>query len=418
MCPLVLPPTLRQHESDYPQVSLPGVLPNSPLNHRVTLGQIGSVNTMEPTYGSAPWISSLGGSDLGGYAKQLVLLEDAVVASNRTRQIRPSRNRKDARVKIRRGFYLRTDAIPEGLAPWDVARLVTIARARAKRMSNGRSIVMVGEASLIEAGFDTWLTAPDIEYVSSTQRTRVGSSPPVTVHGVTVPAVKERQMPGFDHFEHQQGTSRSRHLVNLAAHLARWTHPLPAVIGISQILDRLAVSPLPDSPAWPDDLIRDKIVAVSTARNRRRALFALDAARSGTESIGESYLLWLLACLLPEEFARTLTTQIPIDGGRKLFRIDVGLPYQQVAFEFDGGSKLTGDPRAGRLFIDRHQALERAGWRLIRLSSSLLSNPERAYSELAQDCHNNGVPIRRGPSKLWVPLHPCMRAHARRWSYS
>lgn len=67
-------------------------------------------------------------------------------------------------------------------------------------------------------------------------------------------------------------------------------------------------------------------------------------------------------------------TQIIVcdDFGNPWARIDMGYPEWRVGIEYDGAQHWT-DPRQRAYDIDRHAELFRRGWRIIRVSSDMLS---------------------------------------------
>ena len=77
-------------------------------------------------------------------------------------------------------------------------------------------------------------------------------------------------------------------------------------------------------------------------------------------------------------------TQIPVldDLGRVFARLDMGWRDFLVAVEFDGAHHWT-DPRQRAWDIDRLALLERIGWVVVRVSATMLSQPEMIVSRVA-----------------------------------
>lgn len=100
------------------------------------------------------------------------------------------------------------------------------------------------------------------------------------------------------------------------------------------------------------------------ARGVRTARAVLAAADDGAESPGESLTrLAVLAAGLPAP-----TTQVPVDTHLGVFWLDLGWPASKVGIEFDGAVKYGASPSEVLIREKRRQdALEEAGWLLIRL---------------------------------------------------
>ena len=392
--------------------------------------------------------------------RRLLLPEDAVVQSTRGANLRPDRAKQGTWQKLRPGWYLRASSVPQGLETWEVARLVTIARARAAWRASDGAIQVTNQSAMVAQGLDTWLAAPDTEFKKLGTPRPPLKLPAVEVGGVVVPAVWERQVTGPPRGETEgQSQGAVRYglppAAQLAVDMARTAHPIAAVGAVSTLLDKLIApraassswatsgeagvdrwedewgahlphrgahfpdrgahfphrgahdgvnSPSVEEQRWAQGALLELLESVGSSRFRSWARSVILAARAGTESVGEGFLLWLLACALPEKTARNVVTQQPVRCGHRMRRIDAALPELRVGFEFDGGGKLVADPNAARAFLQRHRELEQAGWQLVRLSSGLMLKPAAALSQLREDCQERGVPLRRRPGPLWVPV--------------
>ena len=176
--------------------------------------------------------------------QQMQLPTDAVVRSRRGANLRADRAERGTWAKVRPGYYLRASAIPEGLETWQVARLVTVARARATWMAGGGSVHLTNESAMLALGLETWLAAPDIDFKRTLRARAPRELPAVEVHGVVVPAVQERQVPGRPSPVPQQSQEpRVRYELpspsEMAVDMARTAHPMVAVGAGSGLLDRL-----------------------------------------------------------------------------------------------------------------------------------------------------------------------------------
>ena len=114
----------------------------------------------------------------------------------------------------------------------------------------------------------------------------------------------------------------------------------------------------------PDDLRR--VAQTPRARGVRSARLALPSIRRGAESPQETALrLALIAAGLPEPEINY--TVLDADG-RFLARVDLAYPRFLVALEYEGDHHRT-DQATWRKDITRREAVEDAGWRMIRVTA-------------------------------------------------
>lgn len=133
--------------------------------------------------------------------------------------------------------------------------------------------------------------------------------------------------------------------------------------------------------ADPDELRR--VLAGSTGqRGVRRARIVVERADDRAESAGESLVRWhLLAQGLPAP-----EPQVAIGTRLGLRWVDLGWRDEQVAVEFDGRVKYGADGRtaAAAVFEEkrRQDALEEAGWRVLRVTWADLRDPPALASRV------------------------------------
>ncbi len=373
-----------------------------------------------------------------------MLPQGAVVTSTKNDRVRLDRN--PSLVPLRRGFQLDVSRIPPGLESWKVARLVTEARAEAALVAHPKSHGLTGEAALVNLRQATWSSAPDIELLVGGHKQKTVKLPAVKIGKILVPPVLEKRLTqriAVCESLPREGAgtaARGGNLTKLgraAVQIAHHAHPLVGLMAVGAAFDEPCreFEPLRHVPAPLLKLPREEASAVAAiearvrgelrevvsgetrVRGARRARWIIDAARAGCDTVGETFLLWLLHCALPEPVYGTLWTQFPVAAGRSFYRLDLALPNERVGFEFDGGQKLTTDAEAGRRFLNRHRFLEKSGWSLVRLSSALMGRPQQALAQLVADLRELDVPLRRGPGPLWVPFPPEMLDPARRFGH-
>ncbi|MBS4729570.1 hypothetical protein MSM1_14875 [Mycobacterium sp. SM1] len=130
------------------------------------------------------------------------------------------------------------------------------------------------------------------------------------------------------------------------------------------------------------DDVQPLIGAHRGARGMKQLRRALPLVDAGAESPQETRTrLALIAGGLPRP-----QTQIVVhdDWGRVLARIDMGWEEWLVGVEYDGPQHWT-DPRIRANDIERAANLQRRGWRLVRVSSELLSYRPHVIVARARD---------------------------------
>lgn len=113
------------------------------------------------------------------------------------------------------------------------------------------------------------------------------------------------------------------------------------------------------------------------------ARWVLDAADDGAESAGETWLRFevLLAGLPRPE------TQVRVETASGTFWGDLGWPDARVILEYDGVAKYEASGPASEAVLAekrRQEAMEAAGWRVIRVVASDLRDPALLLRQIRQ----------------------------------
>lgn len=135
-----------------------------------------------------------------------------------------------------------------------------------------------------------------------------------------------------------------------------------------------------------------EIVADSPGmRGIRAARAVVDLADDGAESPGETIARWtLLHAGLP-----CPETQVAVETHLGVFWLDLGWPQWRLGVEYDGTGKYLDTPRATVLAEKRRQeAIEEAGWRLIRVTSADLRVPLTLAARVRRALGTTPAPMR------------------------
>ncbi|WP_149202127.1 hypothetical protein [Actinotalea subterranea] len=151
---------------------------------------------------------------------------------------------------------------------------------------------------------------------------------------------------------------------------------------------------------------RDRMVRLMDLRaghrGIRRARLVVELADAGAESPGESLTRWVLASAGFD----AVKTQVPVVTRLGVFRIDLGLVAARLAIEFDGFVKYSGAlgstaPEAVFAEKRRQDALEEAGWMVLRVTWSDLRDPDALVRRVRSACRRAAQ--RQGAESLPKP---------------
>lgn len=261
-------------------------------------------------------------------------------------------------VRVRRGAYL--DA-PVGLDRFAVARRAALARVVAVRATLGDGVLSHTSAALL------WglplLVPPDRVHVVGTWSGNGRTSHDVVRHVVRLDPADVVVRAGLS------TTALARTVVDCAT-----------TIGVA---GGLVVADAALAQGAGREVCAERLRRLGPVRGVRAARAVLAAADDGAESPGESLArLAVLRFGLPAP-----RTQVRVATHEGDYWGDLGWPQWRVPVEYDGTAKYTGRGTASDAVLAekrRQEAIEEAGWRVIRLVSEDLRAPARLRRRLAR----------------------------------
>lgn len=147
----------------------------------------------------------------------------------------------------------------------------------------------------------------------------------------------------------------------------------------------------------------DLVARMAGRRGVVRARAVLDLADDGAESPGESLARFvLLAAGLPRP-----TTQVPVETRLGTFWSDLGWPEWCLLAEYDGRSKYEAGGSASEVVVAekrRQDAIEDAGYRVLRLTKEDVQVPERLVARVVRAAPPGFAPrplVPRGVLAAW-----------------
>jgi len=128
-----------------------------------------------------------------------------------------------------------------------------------------------------------------------------------------------------------------------------------------------------------------------TGCRRRPSLRAAGLVRAGVDSPMETRLRLLIVLAgLPEP---VVNVAIRDDGGRVVYRLDLGYPQVRVAVEYDGRQHAENTAQ-WRWDVRRREELESDGWRLVVvLSGDIYRDPARTLARVMAALRDRGVRV-------------------------
>lgn len=171
-------------------------------------------------------------------------------------------------------------------------------------------------------------------------------------------------------------------------------HGLPVTTPERTLLDCAAALPTDRALVIADSALRqgadpavvERMLAARTGRRGcARARLVLDLADARAESPGET----LVRLALHENGVPAPEPQVEVDTRRGRFRLDLGWRARRVSVEFDGFVKYSGElgsTAAAAVFAEkmRQDALEDAGWRVLRVTWDDLATPAALASRVTR----------------------------------
>ncbi|MCV2396152.1 endonuclease domain-containing protein [Actinotalea sp. M2MS4P-6] len=190
---------------------------------------------------------------------------------------------------------------------------------------------------------------------------------------------------------HRRDRAVVRHLCGIAPSDRTFVEGLPVTTLERTMVDCASRLPVRDAFVMMESGFRlgaDRAVVGSIvaarpgARGVRQARLLLGLADGRTESAGEALTLWVLrGAGLPEP-----ELQVELRTSLGVFRTDFAWPTARVVLEFDGHLKYSGRFGHATDVLQaerrRQQAIEDAGWRVIRLTWDEIDDPNRWLAAL------------------------------------
>lgn len=268
-----------------------------------------------------------------------------------------TRVRDGSLMRVLRGVY--AEVSPDGL-PWDLARSRVLARAAALHAVRTGDHWFSHRTAALLHGYQLVAVPDDVDVtaLSAPRASRTGG-----VRGVR-----------------EHWTSRATRAAEVDRTASLPVSPIErTAVDCAATLDRAHGLVVADSAlrAGADPAVIDQMLAAAAGdRGVRRAREVLAFADARSESPGESLLRWhVRAAGLP---APDLQVAVPTRLGWRW--VDLGWREERVALEFDGRLKYGGSAQESSAAVDqekrRQDALEDAGWIVVRFTWADLRHPE------------------------------------------
>lgn len=295
-------------------------------------------------------------------------------------------------VKIAPGIYLDTTDIRPDTKPWELRKLVTIARAFAVKMhfSPDHPVMFTGETAGVIQGLDTWWNNPNIAFRADVRRRRKRSLPKVKIGGITVPAVYAYHVTGGVEAKFEDCSNVGGLLVAapqvMIADAARREHPLQAFVLACSILRQLSKFSTRQAQRARREANRYRqewLQLAATIEGKRACRVfqhILNGMEAGIDSPLESAALWAIKCLIPQRKRGSVTTQelVHTPIGSHYF-VDLAFPELKAGLETDGRGKYGNDAEQVDAYAanhtNRHQNITDAGWTLRHVTSKEIGMP-------------------------------------------
>ena len=301
---------------------------------------------------------------------------------------------------------------PGGIPLWKRWQDVALARIAVAHEQIRQSVVFCGESALAIHGVPQWISNPDVEFTSGRAYT-ASWFPRVDVGDQCVPRVRVRRVTR-KHPLRGVGNVRglpAEDLWTTSVLIAAMRPPLEAFVAVSMALrwlSRFDRRDLAGSRVREEEARRILLELVAQGEDAgaygmgraRRVVLAADA---GCESVGEAALLYVLTATSHEAPA----TQVPVRtrGGREFF-LNVAVPGQRKAWEFDGTGKMGTSSqefnRAVRQQQDRQRLIEAEGWQVERVLWQDFEDFAGLRDRIADVLEDGGL-AGTGRGGLWVP---------------
>lgn len=293
-------------------------------------------------------------------------------------------------IPIRRGCYVEAEYLLGRSAPWDRARIVMVARIMSVARSRAKSIV-IGAAATMLHGIPRVNAVHDIDIIvpaNTISRYRVDLRP-VTFKGREVTAgcriVFHTRTP--PHAKTQTiGTATVLQLEEaVVSELLLCTGErgfVAACMGLRRI--SMFTRKVEEASKYREVAARKRLLGHVAglprgARGRARATWMLKRADAACESVAEARLLYILL----KAGMHGVRTQhhVAYPGGN--YYLDFAIPEVLLAIEFDGAVKYKESPETTLLTQQEREAtLTSRGWVVVRFRWADLNNPPQVIAKI------------------------------------
>ena len=339
----------------------------------------------------------------------------------------PDRARAKGLVRIDRGAYLDISDFAGGgvgLKPWEIDRLVALARLhavaqRVRRRPNGgeaEPVIFTGESALVAGDLPSWGVPGEITLRAGSVRGGRSDVPSLTLFGrhyPLVPVVHLGELPPATKWT----PANNGGLVVAPSEVVVWDmsrrlHPQRAYANTCALFANVCgFSSAPGHEVrYREGILRNEMLsflsAVRTERGKRRAVALVQRATAEMGSILEAGFLWMLHCWIKDCVHWEPQWEVFLGGSR--YFCDAAVPSLKIALEFDGTGKMGAPDSVYRSraeqFLLRQQAFLRENWTMIRVLSSDLKRPEKTMQRLGEDLKPFGICRPRPGGPLWEPF--------------
>ena len=197
---------------------------------------------------------------------------------------------------IRRGYRIRLHS--DGTAaPWEIWRIINIARLHALDYQTKQHLVFTGNSALLLYGIPTWSANPDVEVWPSEARLRITPFRPVHHTLTTVPSAKVVCRAVKPRSVNQIDTLKAESPIEAAVRLALNEEPLEAFSATCMVMhslshfDRFSLEESRERSEQVREKMLQELAKHTTHHGVQRALAVVNAADGGCDNIFEAAIL-------------------------------------------------------------------------------------------------------------------------------
>lgn len=299
---------------------------------------------------------------------------------------------------VRRPFT-RADAIAAGISP------AVLRGSRFRRLFRGVYVGADADVDIPSRARAALLLHPGDAFVSHQTAAAIWAAPVPDTADVHVSVRRERDRrprPGLrSHLSPPQVTVQMRRGIAVSS-------PVDTLVALAQQLGLIDLVIVGDAMVRLRLTTPDELRAASAASRDRRAVAAREAAhyvRRGVDSPMETRLRMLIVLSgLPEP---AVNHAIRTADGDVLMRFDLSYPSVKLVVEYDG-RQHGDDTRQWRHDLERREALDRSGWRIIVVTShGIFRDPAQTLWRIRQGLEERGATVPSGPLReAWMPHFP------------